>query len=134
MTETEENTNMRQIDNMSESELDVLRLKNMLPDKPSVARGDNSPFAPLHPSLKKCKCGNIMTKRELYKHFDDIRRRMKVFNEPAREFFVAHGEVPLRVDDPKLDLEQQLEASLAEQNIIPSGHRLDDNNTETPTL
>ncbi len=74
-----------------------------------------SPFQPLHPTLKKCRCGNIMTKRELYKHFDDIRRRMRVFNEPAREFFVAHGEVPLRCDDPKLNVEQQLETSLTQR-------------------
>ncbi len=96
---------------MTPAELDILRLKNMLPDRPSVARS-SSPFEPLHPSLKKCKCHYIGTKRELYKHFDDVRRRMRVFNEPAREFFAGHGEVPLRVDDPKLNLEQQLQASL----------------------
>ena len=32
-TQEEEETNMRQIDNMTPNELDVLRLKNMLPDK-----------------------------------------------------------------------------------------------------
>lgn len=147
---------MRQIDNMTPSELDVLRLKNMLPDRGlSEAKGDKSPFAPLHPTLKKCKCHYIGTKRELYKHFDDVRRRMKVFGESAREFFAGHGEVPLRCDDPKLNVEQQLSKSLAMhvlqselyndpevrdtvddillQYQIPSGHRLDDNNTETPT-
>ncbi len=125
---------MRQIDNMTSAELDTLKLKGML-STPSKARGDSSPFTPLHPSLKKCKCGYIGTKRELYKHFDDIRRTMKAMNESAREFFAGHGEVPLRTDDPKLNLESQLEASLAEaENNPPSGHRLDDNNTETPTL
>lgn len=84
----------------------------------------------LHPTLKACKCNYIGTKRELYKHFDDTRRTMKAMGEPAREFFVAHGEVPLNVDDPRLDLVTQLERSLA---TIPSGHRLDDNNTEYPT-
>lgn len=97
----------------------------------------SSPFQPMHPTLKKCKCHYIGTKRELYKHFDDVRRRMKQFNEPAREFFAGHGEVPLNVDDPKLNVEQALEASLTvreqNQNIIPSGHRLDDNNLEIPT-
>jgi hypothetical protein len=110
----------------------------------------------LHPTLKKCKCHYIGTKRELYKHFDQVQRRMKVFGEPAREFFVAHGEVPLNVDDPRLNLESQLEQSLCicrdkktnpdckhpfcvayrkiEPYIIPSGHRLDDNNTEIPTV
>lgn len=106
---------------------------------------------PLHPSLKACKCGYICTKRELYKHFDDIRRTMKALNEPAREFFAGHGEVPLNVDDSRLNIESQLEKSLEDgltgehdvvldaireeslhQNLIPSGHRLDDNNTEYP--
>ena len=66
----------------------------------------------LHPSLKACKCGYICTKRELYKHFEDIQRTMKALNEPIREFFAAHGEVPLNVDDPRLDVESQLIASL----------------------
>lgn len=87
---------------------------------------------PLHPTLKACKCGYICTKRELYKHFDDIRRTMKAFGESPREFFAGHGEVPLNVDDSRLDLQSQLEQSLAEQQLIPSGHRLDDNNMEIP--
>ena len=87
----------------------------------------------LHPSLKACRCGYICTKRELYKHFDDIRRTLRVFGESPREFFAGHGEVPLNVDDPRLDLQSQLEQSLA-QNLIPSGRRLDDNNTEYPTI
>jgi hypothetical protein len=89
----------------------------------------------LHPTLKKCRCHYIGTKRELYKHFDQVRRRMKVFGEPPREFFVAHGEVPLNTDDPKLDLVAQLEASLAQhEQLIPSGHRLDDNNQLIPRI
>lgn len=87
----------------------------------------------LHPTLKACKCNYIGTKRELYKHFDDTRRTMKAMGEPAREFFAGHGEVPLNVDDPRLNVAAQLEQSLAEVNRIPSGHRLDDNNTQYPT-
>jgi len=127
---------MRQIDNMTQAQLDELKLKGMLPASKASTVTPSNPFRPLHPTLRKCKCHYIGTKRELYKHWDDVRRRMKQFDEPAREFFAGHGEVPLFVDDPKLDVEQQLEASLAQfnPNLIPSGHRLDDNNTETPTL
>lgn len=98
----------------------------------------------LHPSLKKCACGYIGTKRELYKHFEDIQRTMKAMGESPREFWAGHGEVPLNVDDPKLNLETQLKRSLETHQLsggfrpdfadqIPSGHRLDDNNTEYPT-
>ena len=73
----------------------------------------------LHPSLKACKCGLICTKRELYKHFDDTRRTMKAFGEPAREFWAGHGEVPLNVDDSRLDLETQLNESLKQHENKP---------------
>lgn len=63
---------------------------------------NNSPFQPLHPTLKKCACGYIGTKRELYKHFDDVKRMLTAHGEPMREFLVCHGEVPLRPNDPKL--------------------------------
>lgn len=106
-----------------------------------------TPFKPLHPTLKKCKCNYIGTKRELYKHFDDTRRTMKAMGEPAREFFVAHGEVPLNADDPRVSeanihnvLAESLNISRSEakalnfaDNLIPDGHRLDDNNTQYPT-
>jgi hypothetical protein len=62
-----------------------------------------SPFTPLHPTLKACKCGFIGTKRNLYKHFDS--QYGKFGNDLMRlqsDFFIYHGEVPLNEDDPRI--------------------------------
>jgi hypothetical protein len=48
----------------------------------------------LHPTLKKCQCGFIGTKPELYKHFDKLKG--------LPNFFTLHGEVPLNEDDPAI--------------------------------
>lgn len=58
----------------------------MEPTKPS-------PFQPLHPTLKKCKCGFIGTRTQLYRHFDA--ERFTAAGIPINGFFARHGEVPL---------------------------------------
>ena len=47
---------------------------------------------PLHPTLKKCKCGFIGNRHALYKHFDTIKRVEGTLN------MSQHGEVPLHID------------------------------------
>jgi hypothetical protein len=50
-----------------------------------------SPFQPLHPTLKKCKCGFIGTRVKFYDHMD-----VAVDEYPnAKAFWEEHGEVPL---------------------------------------
>jgi hypothetical protein len=63
-----------------------------------------SPFTPLHPTLKKCKCGYIGTRSQLYKHFDS--EAVKHANDAIRKiagfeskFTCIHGEVPLRANE-----------------------------------
>ena len=80
---------MRQIDSMTPEQLEELKLKDMLPSK--------SPFTPLHPTLKACKCGFIGTRSALYKHF-----KLWKYNMTPKGFFEEHGEVPLNEDDPRL--------------------------------
>lgn len=82
---------MRQIDQMNPQELETLQVKGMLPAR--------SPFAPLHPTLKACKCGKIFTRVELYKHID---REYNPRNADHTQFWANHGEVPLRADDPRV--------------------------------
>lgn len=55
----------------------------------------------LHPTLKKCKCGFIGKRNELYKHLD---RARSAFDPNSKNFFKFHGEVPLNVDDPSIAL------------------------------
>lgn len=44
----------------------------------------------LHPTLKKCACGWVGSKRDLYIHFAELRR--------SHLFYYEHGEVPLNED------------------------------------
>jgi hypothetical protein len=61
-----------------------------------------SPFTPLHPTLKACKCGFIGTRSQLYKHFNREQEPVDgLVDMDARTFFTLHGEVPLNEDDPR---------------------------------
>ena len=88
---------MRQIDNMSEHEQEVLRLKNMLPTA--------SPIQRLHPTFRACRCGFVGTKTQFYNHMGEWTKHFS----NAKAFFAEHGEVPINEDDPRT----QLSAGLA---------------------
>jgi hypothetical protein len=103
---------MRQIDNMSDHELEVLRLKNMLPETKPIQR--------LHPTFKACSCGFVGTKTQFYRHIGEW---MKQYTD-SKKFFKDHGEVPINEDDPRTQqsaaLSQLLEESAkkARQRIL----------------
>lgn len=110
---------MRQIDNMSEHDLEVLRLKNMLPEHKPIQR--------LHPTFRACSCGFVGTKTQFYNHMGEW---VKQYTD-AKAFFADHGEVPINEDDPRTQLSSALAASLEQhenemnkfnrrQNIIDS--------------
>jgi hypothetical protein len=69
----------------------------------------------LHPTLKKCKCGLICSRNQLYKHFDSEAAKhagdavRQLAGQPV-SFFCKHGEVPLNTDDPLLTLTPREEA------------------------
>lgn len=54
----------------------------------------------LHPTLKKCKCGFISQRTQLYNHLERAKRNHR---RPSgtldNEFFRQHGEVPLNEDE-----------------------------------
>lgn len=52
---------------------------------------------PLHPTLKKCKCGFTGSRHALYKHFELFKN---LHTGDGTSFFDKHGEVPLNIDDP----------------------------------
>jgi hypothetical protein len=96
---------MRQIDQMTPEELNVLKVKGMLHE---------SRIKQLHPTLKACKCGFIGTKTEFYNHMNETVKQYTA----ARQFFTEHGEAVLNFDDPRLkDREPH---QVTRQNIIDS--------------
>jgi hypothetical protein len=90
---------------MTEHELEVLRLKNMLPE-------NHKPIQRLHPTFKACSCGFVGTRAQFYHHIGEW---MKHYTEP-KKFFADHGEVPINEDDPRAQQRAAL-SSLLEESV-----------------
>lgn len=88
---------------MTPEEIDVLKTKGML----------RSPFTPLHPTLKACKCGMIGTKTQFYSHMDQWGKLYEESKLP--NFWKDHGEVPINADDPRTQLSAQLAVMVERQ-------------------
>jgi len=54
---------------------------------------NSSPFKPLHPTDKKCKCGYIGKRSLFYKHLEQA-QLVCASHYPPQPFFQFHGEVP----------------------------------------
>jgi len=93
---------------MSEHELEVLRLKNMLPE-------GHRPIQRLHPTIKGCRCGFIGTKTQLYNHLGEWTKHYKT----SKEFFAEHSEVPINENDPKVQQSASI-ATLLEESVKQS--------------
>ena len=54
-----------------------------------------SPFRPLHPTLRKCKCGIVDSSHNVTKHITDLLTSLDGVSARGREtFWTFHGEVP----------------------------------------
>jgi hypothetical protein len=60
-----------------------------------IDEASDSPFQPLHPTLKKCKCGLICTRHLFEKHMDTLLAARRTGGEEPKAFWAEHGEVPL---------------------------------------
>ena len=80
---------------------DAVVEKLALDKRVSVDAGAPSKVKRLHPTLKKCACGFVGTKHELYKHFDSERKDYDGVwpGFLPKDFWTKHGEVPLNEDE-----------------------------------
>lgn len=54
----------------------------------------------LHPTLKKCKCGFIGNRGQLYKHLEHEKATWpETAPEAIKTYFQLHGEVPINEDE-----------------------------------
>lgn len=60
-----------------------------------VVIDEHTPFEPLHPTLRKCKCGLICSKHLFEKHMDTLLAARRQTDEDPKVFWAQHGEVPL---------------------------------------
>lgn len=54
----------------------------------------------LHPTLKKCLCGQVGTKSQFLRHMEYEREQSRRRGEHCVVFWKKHGEIPLNVGDP----------------------------------
>lgn len=66
----------------------------------------------LHPTFKACKCGMIGTKTQFYSHMKQWEKHYPT----TKDFFAAHGEVPLDIDDPRTSLSAALALTLEQHD------------------
>lgn len=59
---------------------------------------DFPPIRPLHPRLKKCACGLVGTKDEVYRHLEVGDQQAKALRM-TKEFWTEHGEIPFNEGD-----------------------------------